>query len=231
MVRTSHGKSQQFKSEIDFFEIDTNTTNITYTMKTKLMLAVFLAASSSSIFAASISVNLFTDTAAVTSTGTLLGSTYQARIGRYTGAALTATSTAADILTGWTQAGVVNFQTGPAALYAGYFDGQANFTNALGLAGTPVFVWFTDGGNNNAVITGLGVSFLSDSAIPNSNSLSIDANVANSSTYLLGSRNEAGVSPFGGGTIVLNQAAVIPEPSAALLGAIGVLGLLRRRRN
>ena len=41
----------------------------------------------------------------------------------------------------------------------------------------------------------------------------------------------------GGGTIpnsrftAVNLTAAIPEPSAALLGAIGVLGLLRRRRN
>lgn len=189
------------------------------------MLAAFLAASSSSIFGAGISVSLFVDTAAATSTGTLLGNTFQARVGRYAGPALTATTTAENILSGWTSAGSVNFASGAAAGYAGYFDtGLVNFTDALGLAGTPVFVWFTDGGANNAVLTGFATNYLSDGAIPNSNAVAIDATNAATVTYALGSYS-AGA---GGGTIVLNNA--IPEPSAALLGAIGALGLLRRRR-
>lgn len=201
-------------------------------MKTKLILAAFLAASSSSVFSASILVDLFTDTSAVTSTGTPLPGTFQARIGRYAGPALTTSSTAADILAGWTQVGASTaFATGAAAGYNGYFTTPSlGFTDAAGLAGTPVFVWLTDGGNNNAVITGLGTNFLNDAAIPNSNILSISATNAANATYLLGSYNAAGVSQFGGGTIVLNQYVPIPEPSAALLGAIGALGLLRRRR-
>lgn len=35
---------------------------------------------------------------------------------------------------------------------------------------------------------------------------------------------------FGGGTLTYNTVNLVPEPSAALLGALGALGLLRRRR-
>ncbi len=37
--------------------------------------------------------------------------------------------------------------------------------------------------------------------------------------------------PTGNGTYVTLQMTAVPEPSAALLGALGALGLLRRRRN
>lgn len=40
-----------------------------------------------------------------------------------------------------------------------------------------------------------------------------------------------GDAGFGQGNYATLQMAVIPEPSAALLGAVGALGLLRRRRN
>ncbi len=194
-------------------------------MKNKLLLAAFLVASSSASFGASIAVDLFTDTAAVTPEGVFLGSSFTARIGVYSGGALTTSAVAADIAANWTQVGQVAFASGAAVGYNGYFStGSLAHTDAF--AGQAIWVWLTDGAGTNALLTGVG-SYLADSAIPNSVAVSFDkTNIANA-TFALGSYNSNGVNPATGGTVVLNA---IPEPSAALLGAIGALGLLRRRR-
>jgi len=201
-------------------------------MKTKIALASFLILSGSSVYGASVSVDLFTNTNSVTSTSTALNNTFQARFGVYTGGALTATSTATDIIAGgWAQAGFTNFASGPAAGYNGYFSsGSLIFTDAAGVANQQIWVWLTDGGDNNALFTSATFgTFKADAAIPNNTILSLQATNIASASFSIGAYDPLASNVEGGGSIVLNNA--IPEPTVTLLGAIGVLGLLRRRRN
>lgn len=64
---------------------------------------------------------------------------------------------------------------------------------------------------------------------------SFPANVAAAGTTLVSIPNGAAITPLANaGTVTGNNlglAFAVPEPSAALLGTLGVLGLLRRRRN
>ncbi|MGB6220889.1 PEP-CTERM sorting domain-containing protein [Haloferula sp.] len=197
-------------------------------MKTKIALLAFLAISGSSLMAASISVDMFADTAGTTSGGVLLGNGFTAYIGTYTGPSNPATTFEA-IQAGFNSIGSIAFATGAAAGYDGYFNtGAIAFTDAAGVGGQAVYVHLTDGGVQNALFTGAALgTFKFDADIPNSGTASIQASNAGELTYLVGSYNPTGTSPFGGGTIELTP---IPEPSMVFLSALGVFGLLRRKR-
>lgn len=162
--------------------------------------------------------------------GLALNAGYIAKIGFMApGTVLTPTSTYADILPSWTNAGDITFASGATAGYNGYFDGTVGFTDATGLAGKNVFVWVTNGSNFSTVLENTTTQFLADAAIPNANTITISSAKLAQYNIHLGTYDPAGNG--GTGSFVVNNAAPIPEPSAALLGALGVLGLLRRRRN
>ncbi len=197
-------------------------------MKNHLLLAVFLMTGCSASFGASISVDLSTDTFAVANGNLPVGSGFTARIGVYTGSPLTVISVASDISQHWTEVGQVPFATGAMQGYNGYFStGQINFsTSGNGLAGADVWIWLTDGGSNNALITGLG-TFMSDLSIPNSSAISLSKDNLPNATFALGAYNPNIPNPNGGGAIVMG----IPEPSLTAFGAVAAFGLLRRRRS
>jgi MYXO-CTERM domain-containing protein len=195
-------------------------------MKSTIKVIAFLIASGSLASAASITVAAFADTSFTTGADVALNSTYTAKIGFLAAAAvLDDSSTYAYISSNWTNAGDISFASGDASGYAGYFSGLVSFTDLLGLAGKAVSIWVTDGSGQNAVLTHNSITFLADSAIPNANSLDIDATTLGDFTLKMGSYSTTGANGTNGGSFV-----VVPEPSAALLGAIGALGLLRRRR-
>ncbi len=193
-----------------------------------------LASAASVSLAANLDLNFTTDAALASGA---LGSSYSARIGSYSGPALTITTTFDDIIGGWTQAGSFSFASGAMAGYDGYFQTPSLiFTDAAGLGGKNVWLWVTNGSNENllmfAVDTGVGANnshlFKFDVDIPNSGDLSVKQSNADSWQLVLGTFTSAGANATYGGSYVLNNA--IPEPSAALLGAFGAIGLLRRRR-
>ena len=190
-------------------------------VKTLFVFAAMITASQ----AASISFDLAADTYAVNQAGTLLtGPTYSLYLGKYNGAALAPDATFAEISAGFTVLSTTAFLDGPAAGYA--TSGNVEFTDLQGFGGSQLFVLISNGTNESALITGFGAIPL-DAAIPNSVAFSLDASNASTLTYLVGGFR-ADLNAAGGGAVQLNG---IPEPSAALLGAIGALGLLRRRRN
>jgi MYXO-CTERM domain-containing protein len=201
-------------------------------MKLTKSLILFVALVGSA-FGTTVSFNLASDVGVKTSGGVFVGSSYTLNIGKYTGGALSTTSTFTNINPNFTILTSIAFATGGAEGYNGWavidaydFNNDATFGNAQ------LFAWITDGGNNNALISGFGAIPL-NGAIPNVLDTGITNANAPSLTYALGSFNPVGAQPSGpgAGNIILNNAAPVPEPSAALLGAIGALGLLRRRRN
>jgi hypothetical protein len=191
-------------------------------MKNTIKVIAFLMASGGLASAASIIATNLVDTNFVSTEYVALDSSFTAKIGFLAaGITLTEDDTFSSISANWTNAGNISFASGDAAGYDGYFSGLASFTDALGLAEKAVSIWVTNGSDQNAVLTHSSIQFLADSTIPNSNSITIEAAELNAFTFRLGSYDAVGDS------IVL---AGVPEPSAALLGAIGALGLLRRRR-
>lgn len=159
-----------------------------------------------------------------------LDGTYTAKVGVLApGVVLTPTTTFAQIAPNWTNAGDIQFATGAAAGYNGFFDGEAVFTDALGIAGKNVFIWVTNGSGFNAILENTTVQFLADAAIPNANSITIESQFIADYQVRLGAFNP--LANGGVGAFEVNSADPIPEPSAVLLGALGALGLLRRRRN
>lgn len=86
----------------------------------------------------------------------------------------------------------------------------------MGAAGNKTYVWFNStNGDSWGLFQGPDVPALGAVTL---NSASMTEDLIGTSTY-----SATGTSGF--------QLASVPEPSAALLGAVGALGLLRRRRN
>jgi len=201
-------------------------------MKLTKTLIVF-AALASSAFGATVSLGILTDTGVVNASNVALDSSYTVYLGTYTGGALTSTSTFADINGSFTSVTSATFGTGDAAGYNGYAAIGSTFydaPDASGIGGDQIFAFITDGANQNALLSGFGV-FPLNTDVPNFLDLTIEAANVGTYTFLLGSYDSEGSNQLGsGGNVVLNNAA-IPEPSAALLGAVGAIGLLRRRRN
>lgn len=189
------------------------------------MLPLIFAAQS---YAASISFSIATDTGVASFAGSPLDSTYLAYIGTYTGGALTPESTYAEISANFSTLYSGAFASGDAAGANGYFImPDTAFTDAQGFANRALYVLFTNGSDQNALITGFG-NIPADAAIPNSAAFAIDSGNVGSLTLLVGTYDPAGANLAGqGGNIVLSG---VPEASTALLGALGALGLLRRRR-
>ena len=207
----------------------------------KLTIATAALITTMSGFASAATVNVngyinvnFSTNPAVANT---MGSGYTAKVGRYTGGVLDTTATFAQINATWTNVGNYTFATAAAGSFNGSFKGNAlSYTDAAGLAGTNVWLWVTNGSNQNllmqATTSAVGdFLFKADGDIPNGGNLAVSTAARPGWQLSLGTFTTTGTNSGFGGSYVLNTAAAVPEPSAALLGAFGALGLLRRRRN
>lgn len=88
--------------------------------------------------------------------------------------------------------------------------------------------WTGDGFNISLAITASGTYDLS--FLGYSGSGTLDNSVTSVDTIRVFSFDPTGAGSGGNYDIFANDITVVPEPSIALLGALGVLGLLRRRR-
>lgn len=133
-----------------------------------------------------------------------------------------ATTGYSDISVSWDQ---TRTSTGPSSFSLSMStDGGANFTTLLatytvvqaGFAGTGTTTW-------NSVTNQTGFT----------NTIDLGTSAANQGNILLRFNSLATSAAAGTNRIdnISVTSAVVPEPSAALLGALGALGLLRRRRN
>ena len=135
-----------------------------------------------------------------------------------------ATTGYSDISVSWDQ---TRSSTGPSSFSLTMStDGGATFTTLLasysvvqaGLSGTGTTTW-------NSVTNQTGFTNTVDLGISAANQGNILLRFNSLSTASAGGTNRID------NIIVTSTPAVVPEPSAALLGALGALGLLRRRRN
>jgi hypothetical protein len=193
----------------------------------KIKIFGIFAALVTSVSAASISFDMSGDTLAVAPfTHVKLGPEYTMYLGKYSPNPLDLEPVFFDeIKPNFTILSTTSFLGGAGAGYVS--SGNIPFTDAAGFGGAQLFVWFTNGFDQNALITGFG-AIPADAAIPNAVAFALDSSNAASLTYRLGSYDSS-INSGNGGAVVLNI--WIPEPSAALLGAIGALSFLRRRRH
>lgn len=127
------------------------------------------------------------------------------------------------------------------ANYGGVYDGvwaptQVTHDNVNGglnfnPTGLNVFVFATSG-IDFGLVELTDVQFLDDNAVINAQAYDITSAKFGNATYTAhaGAFDGGGGSGAGGLADGYNLVAGIPEPSVAVLGALGVLGLLRRRR-
>lgn len=197
-------------------------------MKSLLALLAALSATTAVTSAASIRVDGFQTTNFVSPIGRVpLGTSFVAKVGFLAyGTVLPPSPDFALINAAWTNAGQANFASGDAIGFDGYVYFEAVFSDALTLAGKDVYVWITDGGELNGILRSLDLDFLNDSAIPNRNDLVIGSDTISKFEFVLGSYDPNGVNESGSGGSII----IVPEPSALLLGALGVAGFIRRRR-
>jgi hypothetical protein len=194
-------------------------------VKLLLILSIFLFCVTGRAVSATVSFSQWLNISVGTSTEVLLDQTFTGRIGIFTGSA-NSNSTFSDINPFFTSLDSALFRTS-AGNEDGYIDlGVSPTYDGAIYGGQQIFVWYTDGSNQNALITGFG-TFRSDLDIPTTSSHTIETANIGSLTIVTGSFNASGPSPYGGGMLRLNN---IPEPSTFLLASLGVLGLLRRRR-
>lgn len=207
-------------------------------MKIYSILASLISASALPVYSASIDFSSGTDTGfAIGGASPLLSiddipldTSYTAFFGTYSGGTLTTTSTFDDINPNFSVLTSQTFASGDAAGFDGYVIlNQFNFTDLAGFGGEQLFVFVTDGANQNALISGFG-QIPNDGDTPNTLSVTLDSTLAPLLTYNLGSYDPSSPNSqsMTGGNIVLNNA--VPEPSAVLLSVIGSLALLRRKR-
>ena len=203
-----------------------------------LKIATILIALCASASAASlIGVSCQTDvdfTTDPTSLSNELSSAFTAKVGWYDGVPLTTGSQFTDINAHWTAVGSVAFATGTMAGYNGYFNTRSlSYPDSLGLAGKNVWLWVTNGSNQNLLMEatsaptgGFGYKFHLASDVPNTGAVEVNAAYRAGWTLFLGTFTQTGANAAYGGSFVVN----IPETSTALLGAFGALTLIRRRR-
>ena len=121
----------------------------------------------------------------------------------------------------------IGISTIPVATFAGRWSGSAGDTSATANAFNGQQIWF----RVETTADGGGTAYLAGSALfpTNGGGVGDDRPVDSRTLLQLGAGSDAGSRAYdaGDGRIIVG---VVPEPSIALLGALGVLGLLRRRR-
>jgi hypothetical protein len=193
-------------------------------MKSAKLITLFSALAGSA-FGTTVSFSVWTNTGVGSSPlGTPLDSSYTGYIGIYSGAA-GVNSTYADIFSGFTILNTAIFATSAGGDNGSIDFGSLNFVNAT-FDNKQLYAWFTNGSTQNALVTGFG-PIPADGDVINTASYSIETSNVGSLTFVTGSYNPLIIAQYGGGTVLLNN---VPEPSAALLGGLGALVLLRRRR-
>lgn len=194
-------------------------------MKGSIILSISLIFLAARAVGATVSFQQWIDISVGTSTESYLDNTYTGHIGVFTGTA-GVNSTYSDINAFFTSLGSTTFASPAVSNEIGYIDlGVVTYDGAT-YGGQQIYVWYTNGSNQNALITGFG-TFRSEVDVPASSSHTIETATIGSLTIITGSFNASGPSPYGGGMLRLNN---IPEPSTFLLASLGVLALLRRRR-
>lgn len=157
----------------------------------------------------------------ITSTGVLLtAANTEISVGTYSGSVFTAFSPA--------DASPIDISTVDNPSFFGKWAGDTSDISSAANAFNGAQIWFR-------VIWGLGegqetVIYLSGGQIfPNNNNGVGDAIAINSNTLtILGAGSAPGSAAYNSTT---NQIVIgVPEPSAALLGLLGAVGLIRRRR-
>lgn len=189
-------------------------------MKITTKFLAFMVACSGMASGASVTWQAVSDVTIADSSGTLLGSGFSASVGWFDTATYDQTNYAA-VSDNFVQLGTTTFPYGGNSGYNGYFSDNVVYSNDS-LAGENIFVFITDDTTEWALLEFSGDTFKADSAIPNTATASIN-------TSNIGSWTITGGSYDSDSSTV--QLAAIPEPSAALLGGLGGLLLLRRRRS
>jgi MYXO-CTERM domain-containing protein len=191
-------------------------------MKKTATLLAFLVAMSGAATASTLAISA-AETTGFALNSTLIGAGYTATGGWYN------TALAFDLATisaNFVSAGSVSFPYAGNPSYNGFASGTTAFFNAntLGLEGKNIF-WFVNGPGGYALLEHTGNTFKLETALPNTNNTTLNSGTFNAFT----------LHAVGAGStstqINLIPTAPIPEPSAVLLGSLGALGLLRRRRN
>lgn len=209
-------------------------------MKLKLTLLLLAASASFSFAASTLNINNFTSatvgTPIVDTNGAALAvNTFFANGGYFNTTMNWATATIVDI-----KAAFVGIDTSPVAVGTrnGLFTGQTfNGVMPTGLAGQNAYIVVADNSNfslaTKFAVFNAGVTFTAPDGLGNSSQTISGANSAN---VVFGTVRSVTTQPnnltganFTNGVVMV--AAAVPEPSAAVLGALGALALLRRRRN
>jgi len=146
-------------------------------------------------------------------------------------------TSALNVLNGYTSLGSLGFGTANGGVLDGYAQGAVNVSLPLGSAAVGQQVYIVVG---NAATLAASTEFLVWKPTSNSagNTFTADNPVGGpDSVLILGSTGTTVVGNFGfvadiagSGSQGHFRLAAVPEPSAMLLGAVGALGLLRRRR-
>jgi hypothetical protein len=190
-------------------------------MKLTSALVASLLAMGGMATASTLALNVAVDTTFNLAT-TLLGTGFTATGGWYD---TTLGLDYANITANFVSVGSIAFPYSGNSSYNGYATGDTGVVfNAvtLGLQGKNVFWFVTDGATGFALLEDTGIQFKLENAIPNSN-----ASDLNASTYANFTQH---VTAAGSDSTSIGLVSLVPEPSAALLGAVGALVLLRRRR-
>lgn len=187
-------------------------------MKTTLRLLGFLVAVGGMATASTLTISIAEDTYIATSTGVAVDNTWSVTGGYYyVGNGLDYAS----ISTNFVGVGSIAFPYGGIPAYNGYTAGTTDFFNAntLGIEGQNVFLFATNG-VDFVLLEDTGTQFLLETAIPNTNTTVLNESLRGNFTVHAGTNNGLAIEAVAG----------IPEPSVMLLGGLGVLGLVRRRR-
>ena len=208
-------------------------------MKLKLTLFMLAASASASFAASTLNINNFSSSTAgtpiVNSAGAALAvNTFFANGGYFNTTMNWSTATASTI-----KAAFVGIDTTPVGVgtRSGLFTGQT-FSGTLpaGFAGKNAYIVVGDNSDFSLATTfavfNSGTTFTAPDAFGNS---AQNITGANSANVVFGTVRSVTAQPsnlsganFANGVVMV--ASNVPEPSAALLGAIGALALLRRRR-
>lgn len=193
-------------------------------MKITKTLLAFLVASGSIASASTIFSGAANDVSFATSTSSLLDSSFEVRVG-WLDTATYDESDYAVVNTNFIELGAISFPYAGNPTYNGFYNGQVDYVDAdfggEALGGENIFLFVTDGSTEWALMeyTNAAETINLEADIPNVSNVFVELSTIADFTLHSGSHNS--------GTVNLQA---IPEPSAALLGGLGSLMLLRRRR-